>query len=880
MARLSLYCIVRQPMATRLCSDDTSVYFGLICFFSSIEQFQALSGCLILFLELSVLPMDKSYSSHAMKRSRVKNSLATLLGDEPAWANPEESVGEFIKIIDGKKRCWKAKGRAREVFEILAIDIKSYSDKCIDSIPGSDWVTWSIYMIGRTPQTAVPVIMFFCEERGPRKKVHNSVKQSEILKRYPGIKSGNAALPPDLEQLQRLASDAMSHGENFNISMFQNKVIVEFSRENAISIQVATAGGVVYFNGDACIFTAGHVFYGTSPSGTRKVSKTIDDKWEIDSDSHSESGSDTEVDLYDKDFVESTSRASNSHSDDSSSDTPSIRSSPFSDASTHVDEVQSPSMAPASRKTVKMPAYEDTTPETVIDITEPRPEVLPSLTITGGRVVALSPDFDYALIKFKDQNFNGNKVGMNLIRPTHVVTMASRDVKIVTSTVSGGLMSGTLSATPSYTRLPNSKTFQKVYTVRLKRALVKGDCGSWVIDAEDGGLYGHIIAGSASTQTAYIMSAHKIFEDSKASLGGELLLACGVDSMTLPSIDSLEATGSKLTRKPLSNQRFKKLKPHIRKSEWDSFCKHLDSISMDGATQVQLLKNDESSIPRHQVHPQSLKPSSSNSARHPSDDGTRRRISAQTISSFHEGSVPIPFRRFQPRHEKFNAISKREKTEKTSSDYDSLESETDDSVFSGAQTARTRSTEFSEYGGRGSQRQSRSSFSFWPLTVSRSGSVSWHLNYKSDDSYAIPARFHPDFFPNTHEHHSQTPHDQPSSTLNNLIPVSKEAKFELSERLETLMTKDPDLYFRQRICLTYLNDIEMLRRENALLRHAMRRWEDDQVRKRLLAIIKRRIDPLPVLRAVFPKHQPDSPDSNNKNPPIEVESERATSSVK
>lgn len=165
---------------------------------------------------LSGLTWSRSHFSHAMRKTRVKNPMATLLGNETAWANPEESIGEFIKMIDGKNCCWKATGRAREVFEILATDIKSYSDKCIDSIPGSDWVTWSIYMVGKTPQTAAPVIMFFCEERGPRRKVQDSVKQSGILKKYPGIKSGNAALPPDLEQLEPLASDVISHKDSFN----------------------------------------------------------------------------------------------------------------------------------------------------------------------------------------------------------------------------------------------------------------------------------------------------------------------------------------------------------------------------------------------------------------------------------------------------------------------------------------------------------------------------------------------------------------------------------------------------------------------------------------------------------------------------------------
>ncbi|KAH8779344.1 hypothetical protein BGZ57DRAFT_760894, partial [Hyaloscypha finlandica] len=92
------------------------------------------------------------------------------------------------------------------------------------------------------------------------------------------------------------------------------------------------------------------------------------------------------------------------------------------------------------------------------------------------------------------------------------------DTEIIAYTASGGLMTGTLYGTPSYTRLPNSKTFQKVYTVRFNEPLAKGDCGSWVIDAESRGLYGHIIAGCEPTGTAYIMSAHNVFEDAKERL--------------------------------------------------------------------------------------------------------------------------------------------------------------------------------------------------------------------------------------------------------------------------------------------------------------------------------------------------------------------------
>ncbi len=214
--------------------------------------------------------------------TRVRNPLANLLSSDTRWANPEES----IKIIDGNKSCWKAKGRARMFFELLAKDIKTYSDHCIDFISGSNWVTWSIYMIGRTPQTATPVIMFFCEERGPRRMVQECVKKSGILKRYPGVKSGNAPLPPDLEQLEPLASDGYE--------------------------RTAATGGIVQCNGDAYVFTAGHLFYETSTSDPPRESKVRDDKLEIDSDS--DSNSDAEIDIYDNEFVESTSQASNNHS--------------------------------------------------------------------------------------------------------------------------------------------------------------------------------------------------------------------------------------------------------------------------------------------------------------------------------------------------------------------------------------------------------------------------------------------------------------------------------------------------------------------------------------------------------------------------------------
>lgn len=655
-------------------------------------------------------------------KSRLRNPLASLLGKEFSWNNPEESIGEFIKMIDGNKSCWKATGRARETFEVLAKDIKTYTDECVDSILGSHWVTWSIYMIGRTPQTAAPVVMFFCEERGPRRKIQDYVKQSGILQKYPGIKTGNATLPPDLEQLEPLASDAISHTNNFNISLSQSKVVVEYSHDNVTSTRVATAGGMVHLNGDAYVFTAGHLFYETSTSGPPREPKIIDDQWDIDSDSHNDNGSDsdTEIDAYDNEFVESTSQASNSCSDDDSSDAPSTQDSPFSDALIQVDDQVISSTQATSSDAVETPPVEDTTPAIDVNILGSKPSFPSSSAATGGHIVVLSADLDYALIKFKNKDFKGNDNDVNLLRPTRVITMSLNDTKIITSTVSGGLMTGTLNGTPSYTRLPNSKTFQKVYTVYINGALVKGDCGSWVIDADDGGLYGHIIAGGGSKGAAYIMSAHKVFEDAKERLGGELLLDCGFATHAVSSIGLLKTAGPIDTRKSIINEGRENLMSsgywppnadfidedalkHARSSTLDEST-HPDLVDEDGLEQMSLgnlylsipdlfdeefpLKNDERLGSRLQPYQEPSTLILNHPAHYSTDPDTSRGVLTQSSSSFYEMDPQVSSRPPQTSHKTNNKKPKQEEEEKLCSDDESVKSESEDSVFS--KTTQTR----------------------------------------------------------------------------------------------------------------------------------------------------------------------------------------------
>ncbi|KAF2191731.1 hypothetical protein K469DRAFT_528756, partial [Zopfia rhizophila CBS 207.26] len=98
------------------------------------------------------------------------------------------------------------------------------------------------------------------------------------------------------------------------------------------------------------------------------------------------------------------------------------------------------------------------------------------------------------------------------------VSPGPRAARIATHTPSGGYVTGTLSETPLYTRLPNSMSFQEVYKVQLDAVLANGDCGSGIVDVKTGDLYGHIVAGCETTGIAYIMAAHHVFKDMEERL--------------------------------------------------------------------------------------------------------------------------------------------------------------------------------------------------------------------------------------------------------------------------------------------------------------------------------------------------------------------------
>lgn len=112
------------------------------------------------------------------------------------WTNPSASVGKLIVQLDKNRKCWQAIGLARELFNrTLGTEIGNHLNRCCDGTLQS--VVWTIYMIGSKPDTAVPHIIFISRDEASRKSVEKQIKRSGILGYYPGIETGNMAMPPE-----------------------------------------------------------------------------------------------------------------------------------------------------------------------------------------------------------------------------------------------------------------------------------------------------------------------------------------------------------------------------------------------------------------------------------------------------------------------------------------------------------------------------------------------------------------------------------------------------------------------------------------------------------------------------------------------------------
>ncbi|CRG88062.1 hypothetical protein PISL3812_05088 [Talaromyces islandicus] len=149
-----------------------------------------------------------------------------------------------------------------------------------------------------------------------------------------------------------------------------------------------------------------------------------------------------------------------------------------------------------------------------------------------------SKTLDYTLIEIHDTTlikanmFSGPRVALGNIQVDKIAHIGNEDHDVVVLTAHSGDLKGTLFATPRFIRFAQAAATQKTFFLKLDGHVRSGDCGSWVVDATSGHLYGHIFGGGNGTRTAYIIPADEIFDDIQKKCGQPAIFPSTINEFT------------------------------------------------------------------------------------------------------------------------------------------------------------------------------------------------------------------------------------------------------------------------------------------------------------------------------------------------------------
>ncbi|KAF5567978.1 hypothetical protein FNAPI_382 [Fusarium napiforme] len=441
---------------------------------------------------------------------------------EDKWNNPEDSIGTFIGYLrDGRYSCWEAAGPARQAFRELSPDIKDFLET--SSIPPTEIVSWSMYMIGHNERNAAPKLLICSTDAKTRKNIRQLIKDSKIMEKYPGIGLGDVSSLPDRPVIRELSREAIEALLPFGC--IRDGAVLANGSEPALgkrifvvnpydfSLRPATTGPIILQDGKCYQLTVAHAFRYTRELEHSSGHQMAEDDCDFDglSDTERDDGSQYdemtrkgsvtpgEIDSDKASFMASLDASSGDKRSSSRSESPS---------SDHLDTGNHP------RQSVE--SLEDNAGPGEIDVSQLQfygRLVLSSLT---GR----NPSLDYALIETSRMLEDTEKSSMvigSLISSIGEIELD--DISIVTRTSPHCRVEGRITTTPSYIRLPEQRAFQQVYPVRLGKSLHDGDCGTAVFGKDDNRFYGHIVAGSPGTSIAYLVPAGEISKDIQARIG-------------------------------------------------------------------------------------------------------------------------------------------------------------------------------------------------------------------------------------------------------------------------------------------------------------------------------------------------------------------------
>lgn len=420
------------------------------------------------------------------------------------WPDPEDSIGTFHRSL-GHYQCWDMRGAAREMYLHLAGDIKGYLELHGDIISAT--VIWSAYMVGKSKQCANPTVFFCSKDAKARRAVRTEIDNSGMLALYPGFRTGDSTRPPHLGQLRQLAiaddeDPCPAYSDTICFCPIGRRIQVKRDAYTS-SPTPATVGIILESQSCKSLYftTAAHPFVVLGDDPFECESPT-DSAFEFDFASEND-------DNVAADTKQATTRLTLERESSGIERTGLQKETQ--------DLLPSPNSIPSFSTSIREPLEMDGKKfhRGVGDLFYQPKDVQFSSTSTQGAESHL----DFCLVEFKRDDPRLNDVEATPSCTYH--TTLPRDVaregplegNVIAYTGSKRARHGKLSGTPSFVILAGGRFSQELWTVHFDGMLENGDCGSVVINASNGYLEGHMIAGDSQARSALIVPAYQMLKD-------------------------------------------------------------------------------------------------------------------------------------------------------------------------------------------------------------------------------------------------------------------------------------------------------------------------------------------------------------------------------
>ncbi|KAH8634470.1 hypothetical protein IG631_09870 [Alternaria alternata] len=412
--------------------------------------------------------------------------------------------------------CWEAKGPCAQDYKNKETELlKELNQSRRESFSE---VAVSLFMIGKTPRKAKPMIIISSEDKRSREEAKRAIKNSGILKDLK-YEIGFLKYLPSGPIHAIVRSPSEGSGDSIAISSFSRPGRLDSENgENTTSILSSQSGGPVsttaYYDPEQRLrATAMSIHVNTATDRSRKATANL-------------VYNGTTYKYLTVSHVFSPWNR-NSHSIDSGEDDLGI---PFdSDSEEEECNEETSYTASTTLTSPRVPATTSAMPYESLYIANDSPSGLL-------RLGELSTDedidrsTDYAIITINDSKIQqelADLASSNREEDSQLQAVESKSSQVTTWT-SRGPISGTLRNVPRIMGLSGSERFQSIYELAYEGIIENGDSGSLVSDKTGRELYGMVVAASNNQSIAYVMAAKEIMS-SIANAGGWRIMSLSND---------------------------------------------------------------------------------------------------------------------------------------------------------------------------------------------------------------------------------------------------------------------------------------------------------------------------------------------------------------